>query len=292
MKLVPLLLLCAALAGCSTSESEPSEPVLDGRSDAAAQPEQPPAPGAPLPREPEALAERLAATDAALAEAVDRWRADAGLRDFPPPDDVTLWALHQQRIHLLLTGRPALAESVVARVPDASAAHLRATFRARRGLGKITPATPGRYRTGPPEPPALLLEHYRAAERRFGVGWRVLAAINFVESAFGRMRNSSAAGALGPMQFIPSTWRAYGLGGDVNEPRDAILGAANYLHANGAPGRLRNALYRYNPSDLYVNAVLAYTGRMRRDPRAFLSYYSWQVFVRVPGGTRRITGPR
>ena len=292
MKLAPLVLLCAALAGCSTSESEPSEPVLDGRSDAAAQPEQPPAPGASLPREPEALAERLAAADAALAEAVDRWRADAGLRDFPPPDDVTLWALHQQRIHLLLTGRPALAESVVARVPDASAAHLRATFRARRGLGKITPTTPGRYRTGPPEPPALLLEHYRAAERRFGVGWRVLAAINFVESAFGRMRNSSAAGALGPMQFIPSTWRAYGLGGDVNEPRDAILGAANYLHANGAPGRLRRALYRYNPSDLYVNAVLSYTGRMRRDPRAFLSYYSWQVFVRVPGGTRRITGPR
>ncbi len=292
MKLVSLLLLCAALAGCSTSESEPSEPVLDGRSGAAAQPEQPPAPGAPLPREPEALAERLAATDAALAEAVDGWRADGGLRDFPPPDDVTLWALHQQRIHLLLTGRPRLAEQVAARVPDASAAHLRATFRARRGLGKITPGTPGRYRTGPPEPPALLLEHYRAAERRFGVGWRVLAAINFVESAFGRMRNSSAAGALGPMQFIPSTWRAYGLGGDVNEPRDAILGAANYLHANGAPGRLRNALYRYNPSDLYVNAVLAYTGRMRRDPRAFLSYYAWQVFVRVPGGTRRITGPR
>jgi membrane-bound lytic murein transglycosylase B len=94
------------------------------------------------------------------------------------------------------------------------------------------------------------------------------------------------------MQFIPSTWEAYGLGGDINDPRDAILGAANYLHANGAPGRLRDALYRYNPSALYVNAVLAYTERIRRDPRAFLAYYSWQVFVRVPGGTRRITGPR
>jgi membrane-bound lytic murein transglycosylase B len=94
------------------------------------------------------------------------------------------------------------------------------------------------------------------------------------------------------MQFIPSTWKAYGLGGDINDPRDAILGAANYLHANGAPGRLRAALLRYNPSPLYVNAVLAYAQRMRRDPRAFLGYYSWQVFVRVPGGTRRITGPR
>ena len=121
----------------------------------------------------------------------------------------------------------------------------------------------------------------------------MLAAVNFVESAFGRMRNSSAAGAQGPMQFIPSTWDAYGMGGDVNDPHDAIMGAANYLSASGAPGDLTGALYAYNPSDLYVRAVLAYAGRIRRDRDAFLSYYSWQVFVRLPeGGTRRITGPR
>jgi membrane-bound lytic murein transglycosylase B len=121
----------------------------------------------------------------------------------------------------------------------------------------------------------------------------VLAAVNFVESAFGRMRNSSAAGAQGPMQFIPSTWDAYGMGGDVNDPHDAIMGAANYLSASGAPGDLTGALYAYNPSDLYVRAVLSYAGRIRRDRDAFLSYYSWQVFVRQPqGGTRRITGPR
>ena len=121
----------------------------------------------------------------------------------------------------------------------------------------------------------------------------MLAAVNFVESAFGRMRNSSAAGAQGPMQFIPSTWDAYGMGGDVNDPHDAIMGAANYLSASGAPGDLTGALYAYNPSNLYVRAVLAYAGRIRRDRDAFLSYYSWQVFVRQPqGGTRRITGPR
>jgi membrane-bound lytic murein transglycosylase B len=253
---------------------------------------EPPAPDAGLPREPAALAATLEETDRALAEAIDRWRADGRLDAYPPPDDVTLWALQQQRIHLLLTPRKRLASQVLARLSRRTAAHLRATFRARRGLGKITPATPGRYRTGPPEPPVRLLGHYRRAQRRFGVGWPVLAAINFVESGFGRLRNSSAAGAQGPMQFIPSTWEAYGLGGDIDNPRDAILGAANYLHANGAPHRLRNALFRYNPSDLYVNAVLAYTERIRREPRAFLAYYSWQVFVRVPGGTRRITGPR
>ena len=54
------------------------------------------------------------------------------------------------------------------------------------------------------------------------------------------------------MQFMPATWAAYGLGGDIADPRDAILGAANYLHANGAPGDETRALYRYNPSSHYV----------------------------------------
>ncbi len=288
--LVTLLAAAALGASCPSDYEEPRDPVL-GAAGSAAQAPQPPAPNASLPRRPGALAERLTETEEALEEAIERWRAAGGLASYPPPEEVTLWALHQQRLHLLLTPRERLADQVLGRLSPPDAAHLNATFRARRGLGKITPATPGRYRTGPPEAPARLLAHYRRAQRRFGVGWPVLAAINFVESAFGRLRNSSAAGAQGPMQFIPSTWEAYGLGGDINDPRDAILGAANYLHANGAPGRLRNALYRYNPSDLYVNAVLAYTQRIRRDPEAFLAYYSWQVFVRVPGGTRRITGP-
>jgi hypothetical protein len=255
-------------------------------------PAEPPAPSAPIPREPSILATHLTETQGALDGAIERWRDEGELSAFPPPDDVTLWALRQQRMHLLLTARPRLAAQVVPLLPGRVAAHLRATFRARRGLARITPPTPGRYRTGPPEPAARLLRHYRAAQRRFGVPWPVLAAVNFVESGFGRMRNSSAAGAQGPMQFIPSTWEAYGMGGDVNDPRDAIMGAANYLRASGAPGDLPAALYSYNPSSLYVRAVLAYAGRIRRDRSAFLSYYAWQVFVRTPGGTRRITGPR
>ena len=67
------------------------------------------------------------------------------------------------------------------------------------------------------------------------MAWHVLAAVNYVESRFGRLRNESVSGARGPMQFMPATWRAYGLGGDVRDPRDAIMGAANYLHASGAP---------------------------------------------------------
>jgi membrane-bound lytic murein transglycosylase B len=108
--------------------------------------------------------------------------------------------------------------------------------------------------------------------------------VNFVESAFGKLRNESISGARGPMQFMPATWAAYGLGGDVEDPRDAILGAANHLHANGAPGDERRALYRYNPSDDYVRAVSRYARRLRADPDLLYALYAWQVHV---GGERR-----
>jgi membrane-bound lytic murein transglycosylase B len=238
------------------------------------------------------LAERLVATQRGLGRAVDAWRADGDPAKGAPPEDVTLYALDQQRIHILLSGRQRLAHDVLARLPGRVAAHARASVRARRMLGRLsTPQPMSRFKTGPARPAAQLLGFYREAQRRFGVSWRVLAAVNLVESAFGRMRNHSTAGAQGPMQFIPATWAAYGMGGDIRDPHDAILGAANYLQANGAPRDYATALYHYNPSRLYVDAVLAYANRIRRDTRNFFSYYAWQVFVRTPSGTRRITGP-
>ena len=147
-------------------------------------------------------------------------------------------------------------------------------------------------RTQHPLPPRILLRFYRAAQARFGISWAVLAAVNFVESKFGRVRTASTAGAQGPMQFLPSTWAAYGLGGDVHDPHDAIMGAANYLRASGAPGSYRRALYAYNHSIQYVNAVLLYAHQMHRRPETYFQYYEWQVFVVTPSGDRRLTGPR
>jgi hypothetical protein len=86
------------------------------------------------------------------------------------------------------------------------------------------------------------------------------------------------------MQFIPSTWEAYGLGGDVTIPRDAILGAANYLAASGGPSDMRKALYAYNPSNAYVWAVTMYALNMADDPRAYLAYWNWAVRYRHEGG--------
>jgi membrane-bound lytic murein transglycosylase B len=148
-------------------------------------------------------------------------------------------------------------------------------------------------RLGTPAPAARLLAWYRAAQRRFGVRWQLLAAVNYVESAFGKVRSPSGAGAQGPMQFLPATWSAYGLGGDVNDPHDAILGAANLLAANGAARHdERTALIRYNHSSLYVDAVLRYARAIAREPARFLVYYSRQVYARTATGIRRITGPR
>jgi soluble lytic murein transglycosylase-like protein len=170
---------------------------------------------------------------------------------------------------------------------------LRNELAARRELGRLSSPRPlSAFRTGPAAPAGRLRAHYAEAQRRFRVAWNVLAAVNYVESAFNKLRNASTAGAQGPMQFVPATWRAYGLGGNVHDPHDAILGAANYLHANGAPGNYRRALYHYNPSWLYVDAVLRYASRIRADPRAYYVVYSRQVFVRTPRGLVRLTGPR
>jgi soluble lytic murein transglycosylase-like protein len=246
--------------------------------------------GAPIPRQPDALAARTEAAERGLAAAVDRWRASAEPR---PPLAVTLWALYEQRISIVLTARPRLASAVVRRLSPRYARPLRSEVLARREQKRLSRPRPLRaFRTGPAEPAGRLRRHYLEGRRRFHVGWEVLAAVNYVESAFNKLRNSSTAGAQGPMQFIPATWRAYGLGGNVHDPHDAILGAANYLHANGAPRSYRRALYHYNPSWLYVDAVLRYARRIRADPRAFYVLYSRQVFVRTPHGLVRLTGPR
>ncbi|HEY8481218.1 MAG TPA: lytic murein transglycosylase [Spirillospora sp.] len=105
----------------------------------------------------------------------------------------------------------------------------------------------------------------RAAATCPGLSWTVLAAIGQVESSHGRNVGPSSAGALGPMQFMPATWRAYGVDGDgdgkadIMNPYDAIPGAAKYLCANGA-GRggkhLYNAIWHYNHAHWYVQKVL------------------------------------
>ena len=114
--------------------------------------------------------------------------------------------------------------------------------------------------------PPFLLPVYQAAEARYGVPWEVLAAINEIETDYGRNARVSSAGAVGWMQFMPSTWKSYGVDAnrdgvaDPGNPIDAVFAAARYLRAAGAARDLRRAVFAYNHADWYVDSVL---GRAR-----------------------------
>ncbi|HET6171593.1 MAG TPA: lytic transglycosylase domain-containing protein [Gaiellales bacterium] len=117
------------------------------------------------------------------------------------------------------------------------------------------PAKPGQLRT--------LVSIYRTAGEKYGIDWRVLAAINRVETNFGRNTHVSSAGAVGWMQFLPSTWRRWGVDAsgdgiaDPYDPQDAIFSAARYLDAARRGGDIRRAVFAYNHANWYVNEVLA-----------------------------------
>ncbi|HWF34127.1 MAG TPA: lytic murein transglycosylase [Solirubrobacteraceae bacterium] len=110
--------------------------------------------------------------------------------------------------------------------------------------------------------PPGLLPIYQAAGIQYNVPWAVLAAINDIETDYGRNLSISSAGAEGWMQFIPSTWKRYGMdvtgGGsaDPYNPVDAIFAAARYLNAAGASKNLAKAIFAYNHANWYVQSVL------------------------------------
>jgi cell wall-associated NlpC family hydrolase len=114
--------------------------------------------------------------------------------------------------------------------------------------------------------PPVLVPIYRRAAATYGLGPQgpaILAGINEVETAFGTVLNVSSAGAIGWMQFMPSSWDAYGVDAngdgveDPYNPEDAIFAAAGYLRAAGMPANTYDAIFAYNHADWYVSEVLA-----------------------------------
>ncbi len=110
--------------------------------------------------------------------------------------------------------------------------------------------------------PPFLLPIYQAAGVEYGIRWEVLAAINEIETDYGRNLSVSTAGALGWMQFMPGTWATYGVDAnrdgrrDPYNPVDAIFAAARYLKAAGAGEDLQRAIFAYNHAQWYVDDVL------------------------------------
>jgi murein DD-endopeptidase MepM/ murein hydrolase activator NlpD len=113
------------------------------------------------------------------------------------------------------------------------------------------------------QPPRFLVAIYKAAAKRYHIPWQVLAAINSIETDYGRDLSTSPVGAVGWMQFMPGTWMEYGVAADGShrrpnpyDPRDAIFSAARYLAASGGSRDIRKAIFAYNHAHWYVDVVL------------------------------------
>ena len=268
------------LSACTVSTGGPSAVVSPSPSatvlvSASAAPTATPRPDPPV-----------AASDAD-ALALQMASAERAIRDRSVTGADLAWFGHlQQLTYRRLAAMPALRDPVLASLPIDLKAAATANADATADLrATVTPGPdlPTAWRIVEPAPLDDLARYYREAETEFGVPWAYLAAIHLVETRMGRIRATSVAGAQGPMQFIPATWARYGEG-DINSDRDSIRAAARYLRANGAPGNMANALFRYNQSQRYVRAVTAYAEVMRADPDAYRGYYQWQVYYLTTRG--------
>ena len=136
--------------------------------------------------------------------------------------------------------------------------------------------------------PPFLLPIYQAAGTAYGIPWQVLAAINEVETDYGRDLSVSSAGAEGWMQFLPSTWAQYGVDAngdgfkDPYNPADAIFAAARYLRAAGGDTNIRAAVYSYNHSQAYVDSVMLRAQLLGGTPPELLGAITGLTEARFP----------
>lgn len=252
-----------------------------------------PAPDAPITGDPDELAQEIASVERTVRRRIRdfvRSGARPGSRGGQELEQLTLY---QQRIFRKLTKNERLEKAVLARLEGRVKRFYAGTIAAQEELAAITGTSKRvpRFEFAKAETPHRLRRYFEEGERRFRIPWHMLAAVMFVESKFGKVLGPSVAGALGPMQFLPSTWDAYGGAGDIMDPHDSVIGAARYLNASGAPERMRDALFAYNPTERYVNAIQIYARQIKRDEENFYMYYFWQVFVSTEKGDVQLTGP-
>jgi len=277
--LVAVLLVACSVASVTPPSSQSLEApssTATAQPTAAATPAPAPAPTAPpwdaLPEpanDPAGLAAQLV-----MAEGI--------IRDPNATATQLAWAGHMEQLGISrLNDFPDWAGPVLAALPAEPRAAIAGSMEAGKQLramhgGPLPKSFPDWHIVQPP-PIEELMSYYREAEATFGVPWYFLASINLIETRMGRIRGDSSAGAQGPMQFIPSTWAAYGEG-DVNSYHDSILAAGRYLRAAGAPGNMPKAVLAYNHDTRYVAAVTGYAEVMHADPAAYRGFYGWQVY--------------
>ena len=232
--------------------------------------------------------ELIVAPNAPDATAATLTRVERSLRgEDRDPARLRVLGWEQQIAYRVLNNHEDWIAATVAALPDDVKPWVQRNLDAGAALSSLTPAEsqlPDWTVLAPP-PAETMRAYYTEAEQASGIPWAYLAAIHFLETRMGRIHGNSSAGAQGPMQFIPSSWAAYGNGGDVNDNRDAILAAGRYLKAAGGPTNMDKAIFAYNHDDGYVRAVKAYAENMLENPRAYDGYYQWQVYYRTVDGT-------
>lgn len=263
-----------APVGCSSSDSPEASPSTTAA----------PAPPSPTPAA-DAPRRELASDPVRIAE--DLVADERALRDPSSSEALKNAAAQRQQAAYRAIGRHVEWDPIVRpRIPPELVTAYDHNVHARRELGVMSRPkdTLPAWRIVAPTPANELMEYYRQAESEFGVPWNYLAAINLVETAFGRVAGVSTAGAQGPMQFMPSTFAAYGAGGDIHSPRDSVMAAGRYLSANGFTRDPDYALYRYNNSNNYVRAIHDYAAVMAADPAGFDAYHRWDVYYMTTAG--------
>jgi membrane-bound lytic murein transglycosylase B len=283
---VVAVLAAGVLTSCTDDAPPPERPQAGTQTSPTpdSQPEARSAPGpARGPTRPRTAAQALrllVAAEAAIGDPVTEAKALVGA------------ARTQQLVYRELGAHPGWDATVLAGVPPQLRSVVRANVASRRefrAMHSVLSDELPAWRIVAPAPAEQLLRLYKRGERAFGIGWEYLAAINLVETGMGRIRGTSVAGAQGPMQFLPTTWAKWGRG-DIQDPADSIMAAARYLaHDGGArPGRLDDALFRYNNSNNYVRGVTHLAEVMERRPRAYYGYYHWDIYYLTSRGDVRL----
>jgi hypothetical protein len=155
------------------------------------------------------------------------------------------------------------------------------------GLEALIAGVPGFFIESFAVPP-FLLPIFQAAGTAYGIPWQVLAAINEVETDYGRDLSVSSAGAEGWMQFLPTEWGQYGVDAngagykDPYNPADAIFAAARYLRAAGGDSDIKAAVYAYNHSQAYVDSVMLRAQLLGGTPPELLGAITGLTEARFP----------
>lgn len=274
-------MIALVLVGCTPPSAPPRTKVTSGPTATAL--------AAPGPARaaiiPAGAQPRLASDPVQLAD--DLVADELALRDPSTAEPELVAAAHRQQAAYRAIGRHPEWDAITRpRIIGSLLDVYDRNVDARRQLTAMASArgTLPAWRIEQPAPADELLNYYHEAEAESGVGWNYLAAINLIETRFGSVDGVSTAGAQGPMQFLPTTFAAYGQGGDIRSPHDSIMAAGRYLAANGFADGPDHAIYRYNHATEYVRAVNQYAALLAADPAAFAGYYRWDAYYFTTAG--------